>query len=74
MRNLSIKITAVATKFKWYMLRYPESNECYWALMDDNDKVLADGNHNIPQEVIDTWGTDDGVISEYLINTAKVGQ
>jgi hypothetical protein len=42
--------------------------------MDDNDKVLADGNHNIPQEVIDTWGTDDGVISEYLINTAKVGQ
>ena len=72
--ELNIRITAVATKIRWYMLRYPETNSCYWALQDSSDKTLAEGNINIPQEVIDTWGTDDSIIENYLVNVAKVGQ
>ena len=74
MVQVKITVTAVATKLVWWMLNYPVSNECYWSLRNDDEKILVEGNHSIPKEVIDQWGTDDSYIENYLINDAKVGQ
>lgn len=67
MRNVNITVTTVATKLIWWMLNYPISNECYWSLRNENEKILAEGNCTIPQETIDTWGTDDSIIENYLV-------
>ena len=74
MRDVNITVTAVATKLVWWMLNYPVSNDCYWSLRNDGEKILAEGNFKIPQEIIDVWGTDDRAIENYLLDTAKVGQ
>lgn len=74
MKNVNITVTTVAKKFEWYMLNYPKTNNCYWALKNEEDKILAEGNEDIPQQVIDTWGADDSIIENYLLDTARVGQ
>ncbi len=74
MENVNINFTKTAKKLNWYMLQYPLSNECYWSFLDDKDNVIIDGNHTIPQATIDKWGTDDSVISNYLLNDARVGR
>lgn len=51
----------------WFVLRYPESNTAYWGLRKDSvaeDRMY--GNHEIPQTVIDAWGTDDSVIPKHF--------
>lgn len=53
---------------KWYMVDYPQSYNAYWCIVKDTSLNLCaiDGNYNIPQEIINTWGADDNVIPEYL--------
>lgn len=69
MAQVNITVTTVATNIEWYMLNYPKSNACYWALKDADNKLLKEGDHSIPQNVIDSWGTDDSVIENYLVET-----
>lgn len=62
-----ITITKTATKLRWYMLNYPESTMSYYELQTEEGEVVTNGNMTIPQEVIDKWGTDDSIISDYIV-------
>ena len=64
---MEITITKVATKMKWYMLNYPVSNISCYELYTEKDEFILNGNITIPQEVIDTWGTDDSTIQHYIL-------
>lgn len=68
MIDINVTVTSVASKFDWWMLNYPKSNDCYWALKDNDGKLLKEGNYTIPTNVIDGWGTDDSHIQNHLIN------
>jgi hypothetical protein len=49
------------------MLNYPESTMSYYELQTEEGEVVTNGNMTIPQEVIDKWGTDDSIISDYIV-------
>ncbi len=38
----------------------------YWWLTNESGAVIYEGNWDVPQEVLATWGTDDTVIIDAL--------
>jgi len=53
------------TKLKW-ILTYP-SNVAYYQLTTDTDIVVKDGQCFIDDAIVQSWGTDDTVISDAII-------
>jgi hypothetical protein len=39
----------------------------YWSVHDENGLMLLEGNINFPQEQYDSWGTDDSVVSDWVM-------
>lgn len=39
----------------------------YWSVHDENGLMLLEGNMNFPQEQYDSWGTDDSVVSDWVM-------
>jgi len=66
--KMEITITKTATRLRWYMVNYPESNQSYWELLTDNSEVISNGSVMIPQEIINVWGTDDKIIEDYILS------
>lgn len=55
------------TCLQWYAINYPLSNNFYFALYNQEGVgKIIEGNIEMPQDVIDTWGTDDNVIPEWM--------
>jgi hypothetical protein len=69
---MEIIITKIATKIRWYMLNYPESTVSYYELQTESGETVSRGNINIPQDIIDVWGTDDSVIEKYIIESLAI--
>jgi hypothetical protein len=69
---MEITITKTATKIRWYMLNYPEGTRSYYELQTESGEVVSNGTLNIPQEIIDVWGTDDSVIENYIIKSLAI--
>lgn len=58
---------------QWYAVNYPLTNTVYWSLCEtaNGGKGIAEGSYILPEEVLETWGTDDSVIPKHL-ETIKV--
>jgi len=54
------------TQISW-RINYPD-NMIYYTLQSAEGISLKDGNWIVPNEIIQSWGTDDSVISDALIN------
>jgi hypothetical protein len=54
------------TQIAW-RINYPE-NLMYYELQTAEGVSFKEGNWIVPIEVINTWGTDDSVISNAVIN------
>jgi hypothetical protein len=67
MKEITIITTKVITKIKWFMTNYPVGTMSYYELQTESGEIVSSGTVNIPQEVIDVWGTDDSVIENYII-------
>lgn len=69
-----VQITnSTATILSTYVTRYGlNSMNCttYWWLTNETEAVIYEGNWDVPQEVLATWGTDDTVII-YALAEAK---
>lgn len=69
--KLSKEVT-VANKtglyLQWYTINYPLSNTAYWSIQEDksNTKILLSGNVELPEDLVDRWGTDDSVIPKWM--------
>jgi len=72
MKEITITTTKVITKIKWFMTGYPVSTMSYYELQTESGEVVSSGTLNIPQEVIDIWGTDDSVIENYIIENLAI--
>lgn len=57
----------------WHAVQYPASNVFNWAVITDtiNHYVIKRGGVEVPQQVIDSWGTDDKVIPQWM-ETQKI--
>jgi molybdopterin/thiamine biosynthesis adenylyltransferase len=40
----------------------------FWVLLDNEGDQLYSGNYNVPQSVLENWGTDDMLIINSLAN------
>jgi hypothetical protein len=56
------------TNLKWAMT-YPD-NVAYYQLTTSDDLVLKDGQCFIDSSVVESWGKDDSVITNAIINAA----
>lgn len=56
------------TKLRWN-LSYPD-NVAYYQLTTDSDLVLKDGQCFIDDATVQSWGTDDSVITNAIIASA----
>lgn len=62
-----------ATILSTYVTRYGlNGKNCttYWWLTNETETIIYEGNWDVPQEVLATWGTDDTVII-YALAEAK---
>jgi len=62
-------IDQTATQLSTYIINYDLTGQnctTYWSISDASGSRVYDGNWNVPQEVLATWGTNDSVIIEAL--------
>ena len=62
-----ITVNKVANRIDWYMLNYPKSTTCYYALLTDSGEKVKEGNIAIPKEIEDVWAEDNDVIKNYIL-------
>lgn len=53
-------LNTIATKGFFY-LQYP-SGWTYWAIQDDNDIILKEGNYTFLESTLNQWTTSDDVL------------
>lgn len=64
----SLVISDTANYLTWEMVNYPSTNVVKWSLnVDSTDGVIKSGYYNLPDSLINVWGTDDNIIPKYLI-------
>jgi hypothetical protein len=56
------------TKLRWTMT-YPD-NVAYYQLTTSEDLVLKDGQCFIDDAVVQSWGADDSIITNAIVNAA----
>jgi hypothetical protein len=39
----------------------------YWVLLNEDSQKVADGNIDIPEEILSQWGTDDTLVLDYIL-------
>ena len=61
-------INVEATKGYFYV-QYP-SGFSYWAIQDDKETKLKDGNYTFSQEVLAQWTTSDDVLIDDILAAA----
>lgn len=62
-----IIIDNIATILNCCVINYDGiSCTMWWGLYNSQNCKLIDGNWNVPQSIIENWGTDDSIIIEAL--------
>jgi hypothetical protein len=49
-----------------------ESSTSHWTLLTANGQTIATDNIEIPKEVHSLWGTDDSVITDYVLQELQL--
>lgn len=63
----TIELIGTLTGLDMYVVNYkPNSQTALIYYMLTGDNANYSGNITVPQEVVDTWGTDDDVIVNYV--------
>jgi len=53
----------------YFYVQYP-SGWSYWAIQDDKDTILKDGNYTFSQEVLAQWTDSDQVLIDDILAAA----
>ena len=64
-----------ATRLTVLVLNFPtDATTCttYWQLLTEEGKTLAQDNYTLTEEQVQTWGTDNSVVNQYVAEAIGV--